>query len=254
MSEELVKNKPVETALERPSWMGAVSNEGKEGITQDDVITPRLALAQGLTPQVTEGKDGFKMGVMFNSVTEEIYGKGPINIIVLRRERPRWTEFNSRESGGGIKDMNIDPTDDRCKWGVNGEKPVATQFYDFIVSIVPFHADPTDSFLALSFSRTGIKVAKHFNGLITRRKGALYESVYSLSTTIEKGAKGTYAKFAVTNAGYINDEQTYKAAKRLFEAAKTKEIVIDSKDIDAEVIDDSMAHNAEEKGDTDFKM
>lgn len=247
------ENKALETkatpgALERPVWMTG-KGEGKDHLTKDDLAIPRLALAQGLTPQVAEQKEGFSIGVLFNSITEKIYGK-ELHFCILRADRPRFIQFRDREAGGGIIDMNVPPNDPRVQFGPNGEKPVATKFYDFLVLLLPL-VNPNDTtgvmdnVVALSFKSTGLKVAKRLNSLLSMREGDLFEGVYKLTTAIEKNQKGVYAVYRVDNAGWIPDEQTYHVAKRLFETLKDKEVRIDRDETPDEDVDDSMAANPE---------
>jgi hypothetical protein len=234
-------------AIERPSWMTG-TGEGKEHLTKDDIAIPRLALAQGLTPQVAEQKEGFGIGVLFNSMTEKIYGK-ELEFCILRADRPRFIQFRSREEGGGIVDMNVPPDDPRVRFGPNGEKPVATKFYDFLVMLLPLtdEASIMDNIVALSFKSTGLKTAKRLNSLYSFRQGSIFEGKYKLTTGIEKNTKGVYAVYKVDNAGWL-DQATYPVAERLFNQLKNKAVNIDRDEAGHDTpddIDDSMAANPE---------
>jgi hypothetical protein len=238
---------PATTAVARPSFMTG-TGAGKDHLTKEDLLIPRLALGQGLTPQVAEQKEGFAVGVLFNSVTEKLYGKGPIQFCILRADKPRFIQFRPREEGGGVVDMNVPANDPRTQFGANGEKPVATKFYDFLVMVLPLEDsnNPMDNVMALSFKSTGLKVAKRLNSLLSMREGDLYEAVYTVSTGIEKNQKGIYAVYKVENAGWIGDEPTYLAAKKLFALLADKEVAVHRDETGAdEEIDDSMAANPE---------
>ncbi len=218
-------------ALERPSFvpMGAV---GTEHITRDDVLIPRLALAQGLTPQVQDGKEGFRTGVLFNSVTEELLGTGPIDFYVVKADRPRFIEFNPRESGGGVKDMNVPANDPRTQFtkGENGEtiKPVATKFYDYVIILAErLEKDPMNATIALSFKSSGLKAAKTLNHSIKFRNAPLYAGKYRLSTGIETNTKGKFAVYKIENAGFVQDEGTYKVLEGIYTALASQDVKID---------------------------
>lgn len=215
---ELVKQEPA-GALARPDFIPQ-SNAGTEHITKDDIQLPRLAVGQGLTPQVVEGKEGFATGILFNSVTEELLGRGPIDFYIVRAERPRYIEFNPRETGGGVKDMNVPANDPRTQFtkGPNNEsvKPVATKFYDFLIVIADrFVKDPMNALIGLSFKGSSLKTAKTLNNFIKFRNAPVYAGKYRLSTGIEKGPKGTYAIYKVENAGYVESKEVYDALEQL---------------------------------------
>src|SRR5689334_5754562 len=67
----------------RPAWME--STEGSQDITVQDIRLPRLAIAQGLSPQMipdtSQFIDGLRLFDLFNDVTGEVYGRGPIKFV-----------------------------------------------------------------------------------------------------------------------------------------------------------------------------
>jgi hypothetical protein len=230
------------TAFERPSFIKTGDHRGTEHITKDDLQIPRLALAQGLTPQVAEGKDGFVTGVLFNSQTEQVYGKGPIDFFIVRADKPRFIEFNPREEGGGIKDMSVSADDPRTRFTTDEEgksvKPAATKFYDFVIAMLPLEADPMKSIISLSFKSSGLKMARNLNTLVKYRNAPLFAGVYRLTTRVEKNAKGIFSVYNVENAGWVGkhpampDEAAYKLAEDLFLSLADRNIIVDRTDSD----------------------
>lgn len=214
-------------SLERPSFLGANDHRGTDHLTKDDLQMPRIALAQQMSPQLDEGNsqfiEGLKQGDMFNSVTDEIIGKGPITFTVVRCDPPRYVEFIPREQGGGIKDINVPANDPRTQFGPNGETPLATKFYDFIIARI----DRSEfELIALSLKSTGLKVARQLNALMKLRNAASFAGAYTLSVVKEENAKGKFYNFSVKNAGWV-DEKTYKMAEQAFEALKDRSVTID---------------------------
>lgn len=241
-----------ETSLERPSFMKDAEGRGLEHLTKDDLQIPRLALAQGLTPQVAEGKEGFTTGVMFHSVSERIYGKGPLRFAIIRADKPRFVEFIPRELGGGVKDMNVPASDPRTQFGKDGSKPLATKFYDFFIVLLPMNfEDVMDNVISLSFKSTGLKVARGLNMLMARRrvmngrKTDIFEHVYEVKSIVQKNSKGIFANYEVQNAGFVSDEGTYKALAKLFEDFRDKAVDVHREGEDVDDVDDSMAANPE---------
>jgi hypothetical protein len=207
-----------------PDYM-AKDARGKENLTADDLTLPRLALAQAMSPQVTKGKPeyikGLEVGQMFNNLTGEIYGEGPLQFTVLRRDPPRGIEFGPNV-GDPIVDMNVPANDPRMQFTMDDQgrsvKPKATKFYDFIVMILP-----SREIMALSFKSTGLKVAKQLNSLISLRPVACFGGRYVLTTAMMSNAKGTFATFKVGNAGVVNAEE-YAYGEQMFEMLKDKTV------------------------------
>jgi hypothetical protein len=210
-----------------PEYLQKYMNKGTEHITKDDLQIPRLALAQGLSPQLIPDKaeyvKGLVLGDAYNSATAQIYGRGPWSVAIVTAYPPRWVEFIPRSDGGGIKDPNVPFGDPRTMFGPNGEKPKATKFYDYIVVFLD-----TKETIALSLKSTGIRVAKKLNTLIVKRGGIpIFMGKYSLRAVMAKGAKGDYATFQVNNDGHVTDEETLKFLAAQYETFQKKEVVID---------------------------
>jgi hypothetical protein len=219
-------------ALTRPSFIPTGSVEGTEVITKDDMQLPRLALAQAMSPQLKDTDPKFiadlRVGHLFNSLTGQNFGKGPVEFVILRADRPRYIEFVPRDEGGGIKDPNVPANDPRTQFGPAGEPPIATKFYDFIVLMLPFNeSNPMDSVIGISFKGTQLKVARNLNGLIKMKNAPLYSCRYTVTSCDEKNALGEFKNFVVKQAGFIEDENLYHLVKGLYDTLKDKSVTID---------------------------
>lgn len=196
---------------------------GKEGIGSEDVTLPFIALVQKTSKQIdpSESKyiEGAKFLDLYNSITNENYGAGPVEFlpIVLKKHA---IEFNPFDSGGGIKDRDVAWDDARCQF--NGdEKPSATRFYDWAVLLVP-----TMELVVLSFKSTNIGVAKQFQQLIQLRPGPAFAGKYAVKSALGKNNFGTFGKFAITPAGKPSQDQV-GFAQEVYESLHTKNIVAD---------------------------
>jgi len=219
--------------VSRPSFLPKGAPRGLEHLTKDDVQMPRLALAQKTSHEVdpTDPKyiKGLQFTDLFNSLTGEILGKGPIEFTVLRADPPHWIEFFPLESGGGVRDMNVPNGDPRTQF-IDGQPPVATKFYEYILLQLPLHGDPMMSVIALSLKSTGLKVAKQLNGYMRFRNADTFAGRYVLTTATEKNSKGTYAVYQIRNAPSPREwvtEEEYKIAEKLAEAIKDRPLAID---------------------------
>jgi hypothetical protein len=226
-----------DAALACPSYITRGDRAGTEHITKEDVVFPRLALAQSTSPQLKDSESCFieslRPGHLFNTLTGENYGKGPLEFIIVRADRPRYMELTPYDEGGGIKDPNVPPDDPRTQWGADGSKPVASKFYDYIILLLPLGDDPRSRLIALSMTSTQIKVARRLNGFIQMRGTALYTGKYRITSMDDKGGGYTWKNFDVKNAGWCSEAEL-QLAQNLYESLKDQTIVIDhSTDHDA---------------------
>lgn len=235
LSNALVKAEPA-GALALPDYIQAGDSRGHEGITQGDLILPRLAVAQPTSPELVKGDPKFIQGLtagdLFNTVTRENYGEGPVRVVVIRREKPRAVEFAPLAAGGGIVDMNVPLTDERCQFGVDGAKPTATVFHEYIAIL----ADSLEP-IALSFKGTSIKTAKLLNTLLEmpfRGKTVPYFArVFAITASMKKNEKGNFFVFGVSQDGFASPD-AYALAEATYENLKGQKLGFDAEVVDAD--------------------
>ena len=224
-----------------PSYI-TKSRRGFEDTVQSDITIPRLALAQALSPQVTDGDPGripdLKPGDLFNSVTQQIYGREVV-VQVLRKMPLRAMEFRSVDDGGGVIDPNVPIGDPRLAWGNSGDKkadkPKATLFRDFLAVILPGR-----EMIALSFKSSGLTAAKNLWGFATMGN----RDCFALKLRISTGVKLTpkpHQIFKVEQAGWVS-EVDFALGEEAYEAVQTiKATAIDrdpgDDDFDTETMD-----------------
>ena len=229
---DAVATTPNETALAQvPEFLQQYVGKGLEHITKQDIIMPRLALAQGLSPQLSPDDptyiDGLKLGDAFNTVSKQIYGRGPWDVVIIRADPPRWIEFFPRDAGGGVKDMNVPRNDPRTAFttGPNGESvpPLATQFYDFVMVFLE-----SREVIGVSFKSTGLKVARGLNTVLRfrmqERKIPLVMIKLTARAFMDKNSKGTFANLRFELNGDVTDIETLKFLQNAYEAIKDKEL------------------------------
>jgi len=221
--QEMVK-KTETSMMEMPDFITSGDTRGTEHIGKDDIRPPRLSLAQGLSPQMIETDplyiDGLKLGDGFNDLTGQIYGKTPIDVLIVRADPPRHVEFGEDRE---IVDANVPANDPRAQWtdGPDGDrvKPVATKFYDYVVLKLP-EREP----IALSFKSTGIKTAMRLNSLIRMKPVPLFACVYQLTPVQNKNDEGTWFGWSVRQAGFVQDKALYDFAQQVFDSWKEKRV------------------------------
>jgi len=209
-----------------PDYLKDMEMEGLEHVTEQDIAMPRLLIAQQMSPQLNPAKpeylEDLHSGDFFNSLTGQVYGRGPLVFSVLRGDPPRWVEFIPRDQGGGIKDPNVKHGDPRTEWQADGKPPIATKFYDFIIMLHGF----SGQLVALSFKSTGLKVARQLNGLMQARMKPIYTGTYAIDAPSATNAKGTWFIPRVKNHGWIPPEMA-KDLKKMYENFKNRVIEID---------------------------
>jgi hypothetical protein len=218
-----------------PDYFQKNDRRGFEDTQQSDVLIPRLALAQALSPQVTDGDpnriEGLTVGDLFNSVTKQNYGR-EVHVQLLRKMPLRAMEFNSIDDGGGVKDPDVPLNDPRCQWS-GDEKPVATVFRDFIAVLLDANGQPANrEVIALSFKSSGIKVAKALWGLAMMRDKPVFAGRYQITTGVELKPK-PHQVYKVQNAGWVSKKDAV-LGEQMFEAVQK----LDATKIHREVVDD----------------
>ncbi len=233
-----------QTGMEtRPDFLKA-SAEGTEDIGRDDVRIPRLGFAQGLSPQIVEGDPDFIEGLavndMFNDVTKENYKRGPIFLIVCRRDM-RGIEFKPRSEGGGVVDINVPldklPNgkyrDKRLEW--DGQTPPrATIFTEYLCLRVVNKAGDTEE-LAISLKHTNKAnrdAIRDLNGYIRAHANAekatpIYGVIYAVSSyqaSNKKNQKFAAPKFEQVT--FIRSKELVDRAIAYRESLGTKTLMI----------------------------
>lgn len=228
-------------AAARPEWMEKTT--GSQDIGLDDIKLPRLAIAQGLSPQMLPDSsqfiDGLRLFDLFNDVTGEIYGRGPLKFIPIHWQVKN-IEFERDEKGkntGIIMDDDVPSGDPRTKWGkdANGEKvrPSATRYTELVVMLL--HEDRSPETVVLSIKETNRhmrRAAQIISGALVEIPRPYYGGIYSVRTVSEKFDEGTAGVFvfSIRPTLWVQDRELFEQCKALSESLKGKTIVVNRGD------------------------
>lgn len=219
--------------------VGAVQRGFESGVEQDDLIIPRAKLIQALSPEMTEGLAGVRVGSIINSLTKEVLPAEFVPIFAFKnyiRFNPRSKEdaaFDSSFEPGAIIWRSDDPLDPRVvketAFGPNGEKPLATVFLNFF-SFFPGVAMP----VIVSFSKTSYRAGKQLYSLCKFSGGDMFSRKYTLTGEMESNDIATYAVLKVKAAGIATPEE-YKIGEQLWNeySRKVKDITVHDENGDA---------------------
>lgn len=166
-NEELEQTPKNQELVTVPSDLIRDAGRGTEDIGVEDVRPPRILICQSGSPQrkPDDAKQipGLNELDIFNDLSGEIYGRGPLKFVVIKAFRPRYIEFAPMDQGGGIVDFDVKSSDPRTQFSTdaNGKrvKPRATKFHDFLVWL-PDHQE----IAVLTMKSTQIPVAVQLNG------------------------------------------------------------------------------------------
>ena len=185
---------------------------GTEHITSDDVLMPRLKLAQAISNEINKTHadyiEGLGVGDLWNTVSGTIYGAGPLVFSILVAHPPRAVEFAPLSDGGGIVDANVSLTDPRMAFGADGTPPQATKFYDYVLWL-----HDSNELIAMSLARSAIKAAKSLNGLIRMRGTAIFCGLYTLNSVQKSSSQGNYQSWRFRNDGAVTEKQAQQFAE-----------------------------------------
>ena len=209
---------------------------GFDDIEDGDIKMPRLSILQGMSDSVANGNA--KMGQLSNTLTKEIYGSS-IDIIPLfmfksraQFEVSRGLVMMSRDNQ--LVTMAIDefeqyldkPVEEVPGAGWEGNTPPTLNLvYNFPVMVV---GRMNEFPVSLSMMRTAVKTAKMFLSMARFSGEDMFARVYTLTSEIVKGDKGTYA-VPVINFLRRCDDNEYATAKKFFDMLyrRKKDIDVD---------------------------
>ena len=233
---ELVPADPIGTALVLPSFIDKEDTTGKEGIESTDITLPRLAIAQGLThelvPDSSSHIENLRLFDLFNSLTQEIYGRGPLTFIPINR-RKIIIEFDPDDRSIPL-DLDVPFGDPRTEWTTDadgrGVPPKATTFIEFVVLLLQDGRDPEP--LVISIKQTNKwqrKAAERLTMFMVSTPGPAFSSFKTVECKSEKNDEGTFGVYAVKNKGMMKDgdEKLYHYAKQFASMIDQKTIVVE---------------------------
>lgn len=214
---------------ELPSFLQTVeSQRGSEDVSMNDIILPRLDVLQALSPQIKKKDpkyiEGAEQGVIFNTVSGELYGDS-ITFIPVKFQR-EFIVWKDRDSGGGYNGSF--PTEEEALAEIrNLENP---DLYEAIETHVHFillvREDGKTEEAVLSLSKSKRKVSRKLNTLVQMVPVDRFARMYKLSAVEATGPKGDYYSFDVSPIGYVN-EALYKKGEATYLAIQAGERKVD---------------------------
>jgi hypothetical protein len=196
-----------------PSFIDVTDKTGKD-VVISSVTLPRLGIAQGASPELNpDGSkyiDGLKLYDFFNTVTQEVYGRGPLRFIPIKH-RVTYIEFDPNDRNK-VLHFDVPASDPRTKWGDKdpmtgkSQKPAATEFQEFI--IVLLHDDGRREPIMLSIkctNRHNRLAAERLAMLMAGTRGPAFCAYKYVESKTESQGTDKFGVFVIRNAGNMHD-------------------------------------------------
>jgi len=221
----------------------ADADKGTQNIMQEDLALPFLKVLMPLSPEVNKqhGKyvEGAKPGMIFNSVTKELYdGNKGIEVLPVYYKR-HYVEWQDRgESKGapvaihdaGSDILNTTTRDKSFKDRLPNGNYLENTANHFVILL-----EKTPTTALISMKSTSLSVSRKWNsmmmGIKLQGKNGLftpptYSHIYKLKTVQMSNVKGTWFGWDVTKIGPVTNTSVYEIAKNFAKRVGKGEIQI----------------------------
>ena len=206
------------------------ASKGLGNISQQDLALPFLKILGQLSPEVNErdGKyvKGAKAGMIFNSVTGELYdGVKGIDVVPCFYKL-EYIEWKDRGEGLGAPIAIYDSSSDimsKTKPDANYKDRLPNGNYiEKTASHFVIILGDSPSTALISMKSTQLKISRKWNSMMSgiKMKGAngmftpaSFSHIYKLKTTQMSNDKGTWFGWEVSKVGPVTDKGLYDQAK-----------------------------------------
>lgn len=206
-----------------PAYIKQNQTRGSENVAMQDVVIPRIELVQALSPAIDKSAAGYiegaEQGMLFNSVTRELYGEQVQVCPVYFRKQ--WLVWKDRKKGGGFGGAFDTPEEARARI----EEEDADEQGDWDIQetaqqiVLVYDENSGDSNEAVvSMSRTKLKISRQWNSLIRINGFDRFSRMYSLFGVDDQNANGDKFKNLGVSALGFSPKPLYDKAETLYEA------------------------------------
>jgi hypothetical protein len=202
-----------------PSYIKQGSARGSEQVENSDISLPRIDIIQDLSPQHKETKPeyipGAKVGMLFNTLTNELY-PGGVSVVPVWYDK-QYLVWKDQKKGGGLQGVFTKNQADEAE-------ALAASDPDFDCVETPTHVvlvvdeDGLPLYEAtVPMSKSKMKVNRQWNSLIMMHGGDRFSRQYRLSSVEDKNNEGQeYLNYRVATEGFAS-EAAYVRAEKLYE-------------------------------------
>lgn len=237
---QVAKKKETAVAIISSSVFEQDAHDGMDNISSEDVALPFLKVLSPLSPEVVDGNSGAKAGMVFNTVTGQLYdGTKGIQVVPCHFER-KYIEWSPRGQGTGAPAAIHAATSDIMS--KTFRKPGDSRDYldngNYIENsaqhyVMVLDEEGNSSPALIVMKSTQLKKSKKWNSMMMTakmvgEKGPFtppsYSYVYRLTTVKESNDKGSWFGWEVERVGPVEDAALYHTAKAFCLSVKQGEV------------------------------
>jgi hypothetical protein len=218
---------------------------GFDGMNQDDFALPFLRLLTNTSPEVGE-VDGAMPGMIYNSVTGQLYdGKKGILVVPCAYVR-QYIEWAPRGSGSGAP-IAIYPATSDILSRTHREPGENKDYLDngnyientanHYIMVIDDEGVPSPALVVMK--STQLKKSRKWNSMMMSVKlpgknglytPPMYSQIYRLTTVGESNDKGKWFGWEVERVGSVDDAGVYSAAKAFAQSIGAGEVKVKHQD------------------------
>lgn len=236
---QVAKKKETALAVIDNSVFEGDAHDGMDNISSEDVALPFLKVLSQLSPEL-ESVEGAKAGMIYNTVTGEVYdGVAGIKVVPCHYER-KYIEWTPRGQGSGAPVAVHPATSDIMTktFRKSGESKDYLENGNYIensaqhyVLIVDDAGNASPALIVMK--ATQLKKSRKWNSMMMTLKlngkngpftPPSYSHVYRLMTTKESNDKGSWYGWEVERVGPVEDATVYATAKSFSLSVKQGEV------------------------------
>jgi hypothetical protein len=198
----------------------SVAPRGAEHVSQADLVIPRLELVQSLSPcrKKTDVAyiEGAEEGMMYNSVTRELYG--PEVLVVPVSFRKEYLLWKDREKGGGFRgafpSMEAAAEARAALEDGDGDGVEITDTAQHFC-LLQKHDGKMEE-IVLSLAKSKLKMSRKWNSIIRIAEVDSFAKLYKITgVTLTNAKNQEFYGFDVIQAGFVT-EAVYRRAEKLW--------------------------------------
>lgn len=245
MSKDLAVKKEEAGALVLMSDFEQDAHSGFENMNQEDFALPFLRLLTNTSPEVGE-LDGAMPGMIYNSVTGELYdGKKGILVVPCVYNRV-YIEWAPRGSGSGAP-VAIHPATSDILSKTHREPGESKDYLDngnyventanHYVMVLDENNVPNPALIVMK--STQLKKSRKWNSMMMSVKlqgknglytPPMYSQIYRLTTVGESNDKGKWFGWEIERVGSVEDAGIYQAAKAFAQSVSAGDVKVKHQD------------------------
>tara|TARA_R110000765_G_scaffold143473_2_gene245062 strand:- start:1262 stop:1969 length:708 start_codon:yes stop_codon:yes gene_type:complete len=222
MSKQL---KTTSTEVARPSFMDGSGARGSEGVGIDDITIPRVDVLQALSPQRKKSNaeyiEGAEEGMLFNTVTKQLYGSSFVFVpVYFRKEYVIWKDRNQGGGFCGAFTSELEAMAAMESQDLNPEHHKISDTGQHFGLLVDDHESDTPKIeeAVISMSRSKMKVSRQLNTMIRMAGGDRFERAYTVASAESTNNQGDeFFNISVKQLGFVS-ESVFKAAEVVYTA------------------------------------